>query len=120
MGQITIEIPQKLNRTYRLVSENSAQEVLSNLDTLVKRENFAGQDLGLADDNEAATRNKRMEWLKANREKHAGHYVALDGDKLVGTGKTIREANEQARQNGIEKPFLVRVSSENEILSGGW
>lgn len=120
MGQITIEIPQKLNRTYRLVSENSAQEVLSNLDTLVRRENFVVQDLGLADDNEAVTRNKRMEWLKANREEYAGQYVALDGDKLVGTGKNIREAHEQAKRNCVNKPFLVRVSGENEILSGGW
>ena len=45
MGQITIEIPQKLNRTYRLVSEESAQKVLSNLDILVRRENLDAQDL---------------------------------------------------------------------------
>ena len=44
----------------------------------------------------------------------------LNGDKLVEKGKTFREAHEQAKQNGIEKPFLVRVSSENDILSGGW
>lgn len=120
MGQITIKIPQKLNRTYHIISEDSAQKILSNLDILVRLENSDEQDLGLADNNETETRNTRMEWLKVNREEFAGQYVALDGGKLVGTGKTIREADEQAKQNGVEKPFLVRVSSENEILSGGW
>jgi len=120
MGQITIEIPQKLNRTYRLVSEESAQKVLSNLDILVRRENLDAQDLGLADNNETDIRNKRIEWLKANREEYARQYAALDGGKLVEVGKTIREADEQAKQNGVNKPFLVRVSSKNEILSGGW
>jgi len=120
MGQITIEIPQKLNRTYRITSEESAQKVLSNLDILIRRENLNAQDLGLADDNKTDIRNKRIDWLKANREEYAGQYVALDGNKLVGTGKTIREADEQAKQNGVNKPFLVRVSGEDEILSGGW
>lgn len=62
----------------------------------------------------------RMQWLKENREEYAGQYVALDGNKLVGTGKTIREANEQALQNGVQKAFLVRVSGKDEILSGSW
>ncbi len=49
MGQITIEIPQKLNRTYRLVSENSAKKVLSNIEQMVKQENSVEDDeiLGL-------------------------------------------------------------------------
>ena len=49
MGQITIEIPQKITRTYRLVSENPANKVLSNLDQMVKQENLVEDDeiLGL-------------------------------------------------------------------------
>ncbi|MDQ3711359.1 MAG: hypothetical protein M3388_03990, partial [Acidobacteriota bacterium] len=39
MGQITIEIPQSVNRNYRIVSESSAKKVLSNLEHLVKTEN---------------------------------------------------------------------------------
>jgi hypothetical protein len=39
MGQITIEIPQKVNRKYRIVSESSAKEVLSKLENLVENEN---------------------------------------------------------------------------------
>jgi len=49
MGQITIEIPQKVNRKYRLVSKSSAKEVLSQLEILVKNENQVDDDeiLGL-------------------------------------------------------------------------
>ncbi len=68
MGQITIEIPQKLNRTYRLVSENSAKKVLSDLDQMVKQENLVEDDeiLGLwADREESAqeiARDLRNGW----------------------------------------------------------
>ncbi|MGI8786786.1 MAG: hypothetical protein ACR2HG_03350 [Pyrinomonadaceae bacterium] len=49
MGQITIEIPQSVNRKYRIVSESSAKKVLSNLEHLVEQENKIDDDeiLGL-------------------------------------------------------------------------
>lgn len=52
MGQITIEIPQSVNRKYRIVSESSAKEVLSKLEKLVKNENKIDEDeiLGLWSD----------------------------------------------------------------------
>ncbi len=52
MGQITIEIPQSINRNYRIVSESSAKKVLSNIERLVKTENDIGDDeiLGLWSD----------------------------------------------------------------------
>jgi hypothetical protein len=54
MGQITIEIPQSVNRNYRIVSESSAKKVLSNLEHLVKEENDIADDeiLGLWADRE--------------------------------------------------------------------
>ncbi len=62
------------------------------------------------------TRRQRMEWLKAHREEYAGQYVALEGALLVGQGNTILEARRQASQRGFTNPFLVRVTSENEVL----
>lgn len=49
MGQITIEIPQEVDRKYRIVSESSAKEVLSKLEIIVKEENRVADDeiLGL-------------------------------------------------------------------------
>ncbi len=69
------------------------------------------------EDDEA--KRRQLEWLKTNREKYAGQYVALDGDKLVGHGATIREAHEQAKQNGVKSAFLVRVFAEETTVSAG-
>ena len=65
-------------------------------------------------------RQRRLQWLKSYREKYAGQYVALDGDVLVGHGRTIREAHDQAKERGGRQPFLIRVSSETEVLFAGW
>lgn len=70
-------------------------------------------------DEEKAMRRSQIEWLKAHRDEYAGQYVALDGDVLVGHGATIREAREQAKQNGMNNPFLTRVFAEETILSAG-
>lgn len=73
MGQITIEIPQKLNRTYRLISENSARKVLSNLDQMVKQENSVEDDeiLGLWADREESVeeiaRELRKSWDRTKK-----------------------------------------------------
>lgn len=116
MGQITIEIPQSVNLNYQIKSEGFLPE----LEHLVEKTNKVKveSDLGLAGDDEQI-RIERMNWLKKNREKYAGQYVALDGNRLVGIGKTIREAHTQAKEKGIKNPFLIRVSGESEILSGG-
>src|SRR5436853_4025273 len=60
-----------------------------------------------ATDGEAAAKRRaqHLVWLKSHREEYAGQYVALDGDRLVGSGATLREAQEQARQHGVERPF---------------
>src|SRR5262245_55881126 len=68
----------------------------------------------------AVKRAQHMAWLKAHREEYAGQYVALDGDRMVGAGATIREAHEQARRQGVERPFLTHISSVNDAPFGGW
>ncbi|MCI0663805.1 MAG: DUF5678 domain-containing protein [Acidobacteria bacterium] len=65
-------------------------------------------------------RAQHMAWLIEHREEYAGRYIALDGDLLVGAGATIREAHEQARRQGVERPFLTHVSSANDAPFGGW
>jgi hypothetical protein len=52
MGQITIEIPQSVNKNYRIISTDSANKILSKIDILVKEENDIKDDeiLGLWSD----------------------------------------------------------------------
>lgn len=64
-------------------------------------------------------REQHMAWLKAHREEYSGRYVALDGDQLMGDGRTIREATERAKDNGCESPFLVYVLSSEVVADGG-
>lgn len=68
MGQITIEIPQKVNRKYRIVSESSAKEVLAKLEKLLKKENKIDDDeiLGLW-----ADRNETVEEIAGNLRKRS-------------------------------------------------
>jgi len=49
MGQIVINIPQNVNRTYQINSEDSARKLIANLEKLVKKETVAEDDdiLGL-------------------------------------------------------------------------
>lgn len=52
-------------------------------------------------------RRKRMEWMKAHDAEFSGQYVALDGDHLVGLGRTFREAKEVARATGHFDVFVT-------------
>jgi hypothetical protein len=94
----------------------------ANLSAQEKRElgqyfsELAEQEKNIAD----LKRRQVIEWLQAHREEYAGSYVALDGDRLIGQGKTMLEACEQAHRRGVTKPFLMRVTSENEVLFAGW
>ena len=83
---------------------------------LVQAKDSAENGGNIEDDD---VKRRQLEWLKNNREKYAGQYVALDGDVLVGHAVTIREANEQAKQNGVKSAFLVRVFSEETTVSAG-
>ncbi len=71
MGQITIEIPQRVNKNYRIVSENSAKKVLSNLERLVKKENSVEDDeiLGLWADREESVEEIARELRKKSNDR---------------------------------------------------
>ena len=40
----------------------------------------------------ARRRQQHLEWMKTHREEYGGQYVALDGDRLLGTGRNYPEA----------------------------
>ncbi len=66
-------------------------------------------------------RQKRMAWLKANREKYGGQYVILDGDKLLGTAKTFPEGKKIAARAGVPDAFVNYLSKpDEEGYIGGW
>ncbi len=81
----------------------SPQEKRVLADYLVSSVEETGEsDLGLSADNKEEKRRLRNEWMKseANCEKYGGLYVALDGDKVIATGKNYPEAARKSRDAG--------------------
>ncbi len=66
-------------------------------------------------------RQLRAAWLKANGAKYAGLYIALDGDRLLGTGKNYPEAFEAAKQAGVKSAYVDFVYPADYVGEmGGW
>ena len=55
-------------------------------------------------------RQQRAEWLKAHRAEYGGQYVALDGDRLLGTGRNYPEALAAARHAGANNAYVDYVA----------
>lgn len=51
-------------------------------------------------------RRQHAEWMKSHREEYGGMYVALDGDRLLGTGKNYPEAAAAARQAAVSNAYV--------------
>ncbi|MDQ3634386.1 MAG: DUF5678 domain-containing protein [Acidobacteriota bacterium] len=70
---------------------------------------------------EQVARFKKAEkWLKENRDEYLGQWVCLYGDKLIANGEDGRKVFQQAKEKGIESPYLVRVIEEPEAFCGAW
>lgn len=73
------------------------------------------------DNTRTTVRELRREWMNTNRRKYGGLYVALEGDQLLGTGKTYPEAYEAARKAGKPGAFVDFVAPEEYVGEiGGW
>lgn len=65
-------------------------------------------------------REQARKWINENREEYVGKWVVLDGDKLISVGANSREVCEEARNKGIEAPFLAKVEAVNSLPFAGW
>src|SRR5437867_263414 len=101
--------PQEKRRLARFLSEESCDRTA--VDETVTALDASGM--------RSQKREQHMAWLKTHREEYSGQYVVLDGDRLMGHGRTIREAAEQARENGCNNPFLVYVLASEAVADGG-
>ena len=67
---------------------------------------------------EIANFKKAEKWLAENREKYMNQWVCLDGDKLIAHGTDALEVHRQAKEAGIETPYLEHLVEESDW--GGW
>jgi hypothetical protein len=58
---------------------------------------------------------EEMHWLDQNRprleKQYPGKFIAVFGSELVGIGDSMKEAADQARAKGIERPLLDGLKS---------
>ncbi len=60
-----------------------------------------------------------MKWLAENRQNFIGQWVCLDGDRLVAHGADAIKIYKEAREKGIEVPFVEHIVEEKEAYGGG-
>ncbi len=85
-------------------------------DVIIQSEHHTATPIVSAD-----IRARRLAWMKANDEQYGGQYVALAGDELVATGRTMREAREAARGAGEGEVFVTYLPKPDEAGEmGGW
>lgn len=60
-----------------------------------------------------------MNWLNENRRKYLGQWVCLDGDRLIAHGTDAVKLYKEAREKGIEVPFVEHITEDKEAYGGG-
>ncbi|HWQ31902.1 MAG TPA: DUF5678 domain-containing protein [Blastocatellia bacterium] len=65
-------------------------------------------------------RSRENEWLRQRRDKYAGQWVALDGDRLLAHGPRLKEVAEAARRAGVEDALMVHVEPSDALPWAGF
>jgi hypothetical protein len=99
----------------------TTQEKIEFAEYLLEQAKLDPPEIAVSRAGDEAKRRARGEWLAAHRETYAGRYVALDGDRLVGTGSTYPEAAAAARRAGVPDAYIDFVHpSDGAGFIGGW
>jgi hypothetical protein len=61
-----------------------------------------------------------QKWLEENAKKYVGHWVVLDGNRLIGYGSNPLPFVEKARNEGVKVPFVQFINDDSEPFMGGW
>ena len=66
-------------------------------------------------------RARELRWIRENRVRYAGKWVALEGDRVIAVdddGMTVFTA---AKNAGIARPFVVHLEPVDSLpFVGGW
>jgi hypothetical protein len=64
-------------------------------------------------------RVQEQEWIRLNGSEYRGQWVALQGSELIGHGLKGRAVYDEAHARGVQRPLLVHIPDEPELLSAG-
>lgn len=59
-----------------------------------------------------------QEWVRQNRKEYINQWVCLEGDNLISYGTDALKVHHQAKEAGIEIPYLEHIVEESDW--GGW
>jgi hypothetical protein len=108
-GRVTFLEPLKISKKSRaiitLLDENAQK----------KRAARPNENANAGKDSKA----RQLQWLKANRDKYAGQYVALDTDVLIAHADTTKEIRQKLQGKDASDIFIVKVYGEETVLSAG-
>lgn len=71
-------------------------------------------------DKEIELFKKSEMWLEQHREKYLNQWVCLVGDELISSGNDAVAVHKEAKQKGIDSPYVVQVIPELENFTGAW
>ncbi len=127
---LTIEISKELEDRLEAEAESKGigkdefvrvvlEEKLNSAPTQGKRPPFESKII--ATDLPVKDRSREREWLNENRDKFAGQWIALDGNKLIASNVDGREVVKKAKELGLKSLFIhfVEASDEPPFISGG-
>ena len=63
---------------------------------------------------------KAKAWIEEHREEYLNQWVCLEGDQLISHGIDGMEVHRQAKEAGIDAPFMVRIIDEPKNFVGAW
>jgi hypothetical protein len=99
----------------------TAQEKIELAEYLLRQAKQSSPETASGKVGDETKRRLRREWLAAHGETYAGQYVALDGDRLIGTGKNYTEAAAAAKRAGVSDAYIDYIHPPEGVgFIGGW
>ncbi len=58
---------------------------------------------------------RERQWIEEHKHEYAGHWVALDGDRLIAASQSQQAVLKSAREDGAYLPLILRVTSPDDL-----
>ena len=65
-------------------------------------------------------RKREMQWVRLHGQEYAGKWVAVEGDRLLSSGRKAKPVLEHAQAQGVARPLLLHIPEQPELPFGGW
>jgi len=106
--QIVALSPDNLAKLRRLLDEKLQEVEQASQSPFVPR--IVGQSSNAPKD-----RSREQAWLEQHRDQYADQWVALDTDRLLGHGVSLKEVAAAAKQAGVSDALIVRVEPRDAL-----